>query len=62
MSHLFSEIKKRRKSLKITQEKLALVIGVSVKTIQRIESGDTSVTFSNLQATCEALGMKITIS
>jgi transcriptional regulator with XRE-family HTH domain len=54
-------IKQRREVLNISQETLAELSGVAVRTIKAIESGSTNPTFNTLQQITEVLGLEIKI-
>jgi transcriptional regulator with XRE-family HTH domain len=53
--------KRVRKEKNITQEKLAVLTGVSVPTISRFENCDKDVRLSTVLTLCNALGLKIEI-
>lgn len=52
---------KRRKFLKITQEHLADIAGVSLRSLKSIENGDGNPTVKQISKILKVLGMKITI-
>lgn len=54
-------IKQRREVLNISQETLAELSGVAVRTIKAIESGSTNPTLNTLQQITEVLGLEIKI-
>lgn len=54
-------IKERRKFLKITQENLADIAGISERTLRDIEKGITNPELESLMSICEVLGLKLTI-
>jgi len=54
-------IKSRRKSLKVRQEHLADLAGVSIRTLRNIEKGDSNPELDTLLKVCYVLGMEIRI-
>ncbi len=54
-----SQIRQRRKSLKITQGQLAELAGVSLNTLSRIESGKANPTIDVIEKIAEILGLKL---
>jgi transcriptional regulator with XRE-family HTH domain len=59
--NLASTIKKRREELGITQEHLAEVASVGLRTLKAIESGKGNPTFSSISKLADVLGLEITI-
>jgi y4mF family transcriptional regulator len=62
MSHLFiiiKQIKERREMLKITQEALADLAGVGLRTLKQLESGKANPSFNTLQKIADVLGMEL---
>lgn len=55
-------VKARRESLKITQETLAELSGVGLRTLKQFESGKGNPTLMTLQKLGDALGFEISIS
>jgi transcriptional regulator with XRE-family HTH domain len=53
-------IKKRRKELGISQEKLAETLGVTYQQIQRYENGSNRLNVENIQFVAKALSVPIT--
>jgi transcriptional regulator with XRE-family HTH domain len=51
----------RRRSRRITQKQLALMVGVSPRTIFALENGDTSISVKTFFAVAAALGYRIDI-
>jgi len=51
----------RRRTLRITQQRLAQIVGVSPRTIYALESGDTSVSVKTLFAVVVALDFRIVL-
>lgn len=56
---LIQSLKKRRKELKITQEHLAELSGVGLRTLKALESGKSNPTFETLHKLAEVLGMEL---
>lgn len=54
-------IKERRKFLKVKQEDLADISGISQRTLRAIEKGDGNPELNTLLKLCEVLGMEIKI-
>lgn len=56
---LINTIKERRESLKVTQEILAELSGVGLRTLKEFESGKGNPTLSTLQKIGDALGLEL---
>ena len=56
---LIKIIKHRRQMLQVTQETLAVLSGVGLRTLKQFESGKGNPTLNTLQKLSEALGLKI---
>jgi transcriptional regulator with XRE-family HTH domain len=56
---LISIIKQRRETLKITQEYLAEISGVGLRTLKQFESGKGNPTLLTLQKLADALGLEL---
>jgi transcriptional regulator with XRE-family HTH domain len=56
---LIKTIKERRESLRVTQEKLAELSGVGLRTLKQFESGKGNPTLSTLQKIADVLGMEV---
>lgn len=56
---LIEQIKERRKVLAISQETLAEISGVGLRTLKQFESGKGNPTLETLQKLCDALGLAI---
>jgi transcriptional regulator with XRE-family HTH domain len=54
-------IKARRESLQVTQETLAMLSGVGLRTLKQFESGKGNPTLLTLQKVGDALGLEVTI-
>jgi len=62
MSHLslvIRQIKERREMLKITQESLADLSGVGLRTIKQLEAGKANPTYRTLQEIADVLGLEL---
>lgn len=57
--NLVEQIKKRREVLDITQEMLADISGVGLRTIKAFESGKGNPTLQTLHCICDVLGLEI---
>ncbi|PSL01240.1 helix-turn-helix domain-containing protein [Cecembia rubra] len=56
---LIKTIKKRREALQVTQEGLAALSGVGLRTLKQFESGKGNPTLSTLQKISDVLGMEV---
>ena len=56
---LIRALKERREVLDITQEHLAELAGVGLRTLKEIESGKGNPTFETLNKLAEVLGMEL---
>ena len=64
MTHLsivIQQIKERREILKITQESLADISGVGLRTIKQLEGGKGNPTFNTLQEIADVLGLELVL-
>ena len=59
LSYFIEQIKERRKILDVTQETLAEISGVGLRTLKQFESGKGNPTLETLQKICDALGFEI---
>lgn len=59
LSELIKTIKKRREALQVTQEGLAALSGVGLRTLKQFESGKGNPTLSTLQKISDVLGMEV---
>ena len=59
--HLFENIKERRESLQVTQETLAELSGVGLRTLKHFESGKGNPTLRTLSKLCDVLGMELVL-
>lgn len=58
-SDLISIIKARREMLQVTQDTLAELSGVGLRTLKQFESGKGNPTLMTLQKICDVLGLEI---
>ena len=56
---LIKALKDRREALKVNQEYLAELSGVSLRTLKAIESGKGNPTFDTLNKLADVLGMEL---
>ncbi len=56
-----TQIQSRRKQLRVTQQDLAEIAGVSPTTLNRIETGQVNPTLHVLQRIANALGMEVAL-
>jgi y4mF family transcriptional regulator len=61
LDHLIQQIKERREILKITQESLADLSGVGLRTIKQLEGGKGNPTFNTLQEIADVLGLELVL-
>jgi len=64
MSHLsvvIKQIKDRREMLKLTQEALADLTGVGLRTIKQLEAGNGNPTYKTLQEIADVLGLELVL-
>lgn len=61
LEELSKILKERRKLLEITQEDLAELAGISLRTLKAIETGNTNPTFDSVNKIIEVLGLQINI-
>jgi transcriptional regulator with XRE-family HTH domain len=59
--HLGSIVKERRKLLNITQETLAEMSGVGLRTLKQLESGKGNPTIITLEKVADILGMQLVL-
>ena len=58
---IIRSIKQRRESLQVTQETLADLSGVGLRTLKQFESGKGNPTLATLQKLGDALGLEVTL-
>jgi transcriptional regulator with XRE-family HTH domain len=61
INEIGSEIKKRRIFLKITQQNLAEITGISLRSLQYIEKGQMNPSIEQLEKILDAIGLEIVI-
>ena len=59
LTELIKTVKKRRDDLQVTQETLAELSGVGLRTLKQFESGKGNPTLSTLQKITDVLGMEV---
>ena len=60
-TELIQLVKERRESLRVTQETLADLSGVALRTVKQFESGKGNPTLVTLQKLADALGLELTM-
>ena len=58
-TELVKTIKERRETLQVTQERLAELSGIGLRTLKQFESGKGNPTLLTLQKISEVLGMDV---
>ncbi len=58
-SELIKTLKMRREALQVTQEELAELSGVGLRTLKQLESGKGNPTLSTLHKVSDVLGMEL---
>ena len=58
---LIHTIKERREMMRVTQETLAELAGVGLRTLKQLESGKGNPTLETLQKLADVLGMEISL-
>jgi transcriptional regulator with XRE-family HTH domain len=61
-SELIKTIKERREVLQVTQETLAELSGVGLRTLKQFESGKGNPTLSTLQKISDVLGLEVSLT
>lgn len=61
-NNLGTTVKTQRKDLKLSQEELSLLSGVSLRTVRSLETGHSSITLHKLEAILDVLGLELTIT
>jgi transcriptional regulator with XRE-family HTH domain len=61
LSIVIQQIKERREILKITQESLADLSGVGLRTIKQLEGVKGNPTFNTLQEIADVLGLELVL-
>jgi transcriptional regulator with XRE-family HTH domain len=62
ITYIIEQVKQRRKSLNVTQEALAELSGVGLRTLREFESGKGNPTLRTLQKIADVLGMELGIN
>ena len=60
-NHIIQEIKRRRESLQVTQEMLAELSGVGLRTLKQFESGKGNPTLLTLRKLTDVLGLEVSL-
>jgi len=60
-TELIKTIKERREMLQVTQETLAKLSGVGLRTLKQFESGKGNPTLQTLQKLADVLGMEVVL-
>jgi DNA-binding XRE family transcriptional regulator len=58
---LIAQVKQRREELQVTQETLAEIAGVGLRTLKQFESGKGNPTLQTVSKLAEALGMELNL-
>jgi transcriptional regulator with XRE-family HTH domain len=58
---IIKQLKERREALKVTQEMLADISGVALRTLKQFESGKGNPTLETLAKLSEALGLEVNL-
>ncbi len=61
LNNIIEALKQRRNVLNITQQDLAELSGVGLRTLKALESGKSNPTFETLNKLAEVLGMELTL-
>ena len=59
--NIIKTIKARRESLQVTQETLAALSGVGLRTLKQLESGKGNPTLMTLQKLVDTLGLEVAL-
>ena len=59
---IINKVKTRRESLHVTQETLAQLSGVALRTLKQFESGKGNPTLQTLQKLGDTLGLEVTLT
>ena len=59
LNNRIETLKKRRIRLQVTQETLALLTGVSLRTIKQLEAGKGNPTLETIQKLADVLGLEL---
>ncbi|MDR0699932.1 MAG: helix-turn-helix domain-containing protein [Tannerella sp.] len=61
MNNIGNIIRKRRKTLSITQRDVATLSGIGVNTLTKIERGEVNISFKAVMSVLDALGLDVEI-
>ena len=61
LSIIINQIKERREMLKLTQESLADLSGLGLRTLKQLEGGKANPTFNTLQKLADVLGLELVL-
>lgn len=61
-TELIKTIKERREALQVTQETVAELSGVGLRTLKQFESGKGNPTLLTLQKIADVLGLELTLT
>lgn len=61
VEELIKAVKERRDSLQVTQETLAQLSGVGLRTLKQFESGRGNPTLNTLQKIVDVLGLEVSL-
>lgn len=61
VKELIKTVKERRESLQVTQETLAQLSGVGLRTLKQFESGKGNPTLQTLQKIADVLGLEVSL-
>lgn len=62
LNNIVETLKKRRIRLQVTQETLALLTGVSLRTIKQLEVGKGNPTLETIQKLADVLGLELQLT
>ena len=60
--YIIETLKKRRITLQVNQETLAMLSGVGLRTVKQFESGKGNPTFETIQKLADVLGLEMQLS
>jgi len=61
LAEIIKSLKKRREELGVTQEHLAELSGVGLRTLKSLEGGKSNPTFETLNKLAEVMGMELNL-
>jgi transcriptional regulator with XRE-family HTH domain len=62
LNNIVETLKKRRIRLQVNQETLALLTGVSLRTIKQLEAGKGNPTLETIQKLADVLGLELQLT